>query len=132
MLRAASEASVGMTVLEQAIFLAVGVFLWWTAFGAPNERKHAAAGAGALLLTSIHMTLLGALLALSPRSLYGAGQVTCLGLVLEAEQDQHLGGVIMLLIGAIVYLTGGLVLVARVLEAKAARAPMKPLISPKA
>jgi putative membrane protein len=116
MLRAAAKDSLDMTAFEQASFLAVGVFLWWTAFGAPGERKHAATGAAALLLTSIHMTLLGALLALSSRSLYGGEEVSCFGVVLAAEQDQHLGGVIMLLLGAIVYLAGGTALVWRLLQ----------------
>jgi putative membrane protein len=115
-MRAAAEASTAALVAEQATFLAAGVLLWWTAFAAPHIRAHAASGAGALLLTSIHMTLLGALLALSPRPLYGSGEVTCFGIVLAAGEDQQLGGVLMLLIGAIVYLAGGLALVARLLS----------------
>ena len=71
-------------------------------------RASPAAGAFALLLTSMHMTLLGALLALAPRPLFGEGTVTCLGLSLDAAQDQHLGGVLMLMIGGAVYLAGGL------------------------
>jgi putative membrane protein len=106
-------------VAEQATFLFVGVALWWTSFAAPHVRAHAAAGAGALLLTSIHMTLLGALLALSPRPLYGSGEVTCFGLVLDAGQDQQLGGVVMLFVGAVVYLAGGVSLVARLLSSPA-------------
>jgi putative membrane protein len=118
-MRAAAEASISATVAEQATFLAVGIALWWTSFAAPHVRAHAAAGAGALLLTSIHMTLLGALLALSPRPLYGTGEVTCFGLVLDAGQDQQLGGVVMLLVGAVVYLAGGVTLVARLLATPA-------------
>lgn len=121
-MRAAVEASLAVTVAEQATFLAVGMLLWSTAFAAPRERTHAASGAAALLLTSIHMTLLGALLALSPRPLYGAGEVTCFGIVLDAGQDQHIGGVVMLMIGAIVYLAGGLSLIGRLLEAGAGTA----------
>ena len=116
-MRSAAEASTAVTVVEQASFLVAGVLLWSTSFAAPGERTHAAAGAAALLMTSIHMTLLGALLALSPRPLYGERQVTCFGLVLEAGQDQQIGGVIMLLVGAIVYLAGGLTLAARLLSA---------------
>jgi putative membrane protein len=114
-MRAAAEASTAVTIAEQATFLAVGVLLWSTSFAAPGERMHAASGAAALLLTSMHMTLLGALLALSPRPLYGAGNVTCFGIVLEAGQDQQLGGVVMLAVGAIVYLAGGLSLVSGLL-----------------
>ncbi|MEQ1941285.1 cytochrome c oxidase assembly protein [Mesorhizobium sp. VNQ89] len=115
-MRAAAEASLAMTVAEQASFLLAGVLLWTTSFAAPNERRHAATGALALLMTSIHMTLLGALLALSPRPLYVLGEVTCFGVVLSGGQDQQLGGVVMLLVGAVVYLAGGLVLVWRLLD----------------
>lgn len=115
-MRAAAEASLAVTAAEQATFLIVGVLLWSTSFAAQGERTHAASGAAALLLTSIHMTLLGALLALSPRPLYGAGEVTCFGVVLDAGQDQQMGGVIMLLAGAVVYLAGGLALIARLLD----------------
>jgi putative membrane protein len=116
-MREIAEASLMGTVTEQATFLFAGVFLWSTSFAAPDSRLHAAVGAGALLLTSIHMTLLGALLALSPRPLYGSGEVTCFGVVMDAAQDQQLGGVIMLLVGAVVYLAGGVSLVSRLVQA---------------
>lgn len=115
-LRAAAQASPLVTAVEQLIFLAVGLLLWSASFAAPTERRHAAAGTSALLLTSIHMTLLGALLALSPRSLYGSGEVTCFGIVLGAGQDQQIGGVVMLMVGAVVYLTGGLFLMAHLVS----------------
>lgn len=124
-LRAAVEASIAVTIAEQGSFLLVGVLLWSTCFAAPDAYRHAAAGAAALLLTSIHMTLLGALLALSPRPLYGTGDVTCFGVVLGAGEDQQAGGVIMLLVGAAVYLAGGMTLVARLLS-RDARAEVRP------
>lgn len=110
--RAWAEASTAATVLEQASFLVAGLFLWLACLRPGRET----AGACGLLLTSVHMTLLGALLALSPRPLYGAGSVTCVGLTLTADQDQQLGGVIMLMTGAAVYLAGGLWLLSRVLS----------------
>lgn len=93
-------------VAEQGLFLTAGVLVWLSAFGGatPQRRRQAAAGVAGLLLTSMHMTLLGALLALSPRPLYhleGVGGLTPL-------EDQHLGGAIMLLVGAVSYLAGGL------------------------
>ena len=57
----------------------------------------------ALLLTAGHMTLLGVLLALSPRHLFGIGPIT---------HDQELGGVLMLAIGGAAYLVGRLMLLA--------------------
>lgn len=116
-MRAIAEASLAGTIAEQATFLAAGVLLWTTSLAAPDRRNHALIGAGALLLTSMHMTLLGALLSLSPRPLYGVGEVTCFGTVIDAAQDQQLGGVIMLGVGALAYLAGGVFLVGRVLVA---------------
>jgi putative membrane protein len=115
-MRELARTSTLATVAEQATFLVAGVLLLSTSFAAPEERRHALAGAGALLLTSIHMTLLGALLALAPRPLYGESEVTCFGIVLDPGQDQQFGGILMLLAGAAIYLAGGLVLVARLLE----------------
>lgn len=91
-------------LVEQGTFLLAGLLVWLSAFGgAPEQREgRAAAGVVALLLTSMHMTLLGALLALAPRPLYAhEGGLTSLG-------DQHLGGAIMLIAGGIAYLLGGL------------------------
>jgi putative membrane protein len=81
---------------EQGSFLATGLFLWITSFGV-NQRG---SGIVALLLTAIHMTLLGALLALAPRILYAH--------VHGGLNDQQAGGVIMLLLGGASYLAGGL------------------------
>jgi putative membrane protein len=109
-LRALAEASTAATVGEQASFLAAGVVLWRACLGAGP------AGAIGLLFTSMHMTLLGALIALAPRPLYGEAGVTCLGLTLGPAADKSLGGTAMLAVGAVVYLGGGLALVAHALE----------------
>lgn len=102
---------------EQASFLAAGVLVWLSAFGGGPAYLHNryATGIAALLLTSMHMTLLGALIALSPRPLYlhrghGAG--------LSALEDQHLGGAIMLLVGGTAYLAGGLWLTAALVRGR--------------
>ena len=119
------ETSAFATAIEQASFLAAGLLLWLACLGHDARRRaeRSAAGAFGLLLTSVLMTLLGALLALTPRPLYGLGEVTCLGVALTAEQDQQIGGVIMLLVGAAAYLAGGLALLARVLDEPAASRP---------
>ncbi|MBE9607048.1 cytochrome c oxidase assembly protein [Acetobacteraceae bacterium H6797] len=105
---AASE-NLGFRALEQASFLLAGLLLWLSSIG-PGAQG--AGGILALLLTSMHMTLLGALLTLAPRPLYH--HEACLGLtVLE---DQSLGGVIMLLVGGLAYMAGGLFLAARLLR----------------
>ena len=102
-------------IAEQGMFFMAGLFLWLSAFGGDVAAagKRSAAGVVGLLLTAMHMTLLGALLALSSRPLYSHAQ----GLTaLRALDDQHLGGAIMLLIGGVSYLVGGLWLIVRLLH----------------
>ncbi|WGF90683.1 cytochrome c oxidase assembly protein [Marinivivus vitaminiproducens] len=115
-LRALARSSTLATAIEQASFLVVGLILWLSCLGHDGQDRRNAAGVLGLLMTSIHMTLLGVLLALTPRPLYGTAPVTCLGYTLSAGTDQQLGGILMLLIGAAVYLAGGLVLAARLLR----------------
>jgi putative membrane protein len=108
-------------VLEQGTFLASGLLVWASSVGGtPVERAdRRAAGVVALLLTSMHMTLLGALLALPPRVLYEhAGRHAHHGGPggLSPLDDQHLGGAIMLLVGGVSYAAGGLWLVVDLLR----------------
>lgn len=112
----AARTSTPALVIEQGSFLAAGLLVWLAAFGKGAGRAPGASGAGilALFLTSMHMTLLGALLALSPRPLFdpticGVGSLGPL-------EDQHLGGVLMLLVGGASYLAGALLLMTRVLR----------------
>lgn len=126
-----ARGGLGGLVVEQGMFLVVGVWLWVSAYGggrrggARRGKRNAGArgerrGAGVLgmLFTSMHMTLLGALLALTPRVLYdhmtGAAGMTAL-------EDQHLGGAIMLLVGGVAYLGGGLHLTAMLVRSRVSR-----------
>ena len=124
---------VGFYLLEQLTFLVCGVALWSSAWGGRDEqrRERAPGGAIGLLLTSMHMTLLGALIALSPRSLYaGHAEHASVSLAHPAVHDssgppvghdlfdQHLGGALMILVGASSYLMGGLLLAKSMLEAR--------------
>lgn len=109
-IRATVDQSSAISILEQLSFLAAGLLLWLTCLSATPL-----AGAGGLLLTSMHMTLIGVLMALAPRPLYPTGQVLCLGVPLTAETDQQIGGVVMLLVGALSYLIGGVALLRRLL-----------------
>lgn len=93
-------------MMEQGMFFLVGVWLWLSSVKADQRG----AGIIGLLLTSMHMTLLGALLGLAPRALYHHhGSSTSLS-------DQQLGGAIMLVVGGIVYLTGGVGLALKMLK----------------
>ncbi len=99
--------SVSGLVIEQGMFLAAGLWVWLAAFGGgePRSRRRSAGGVIGLLLTSMHMTLLGALLVLSPRRLYSHHHQ---GGRLDPITDQHLGGAVMLVVGGAAFLAGGL------------------------
>lgn len=103
----------GAFVLEQATFLLAGLMVWAGCLRAARTGQiaDALAGAGGLLLTSMHMTLLGALLTLAPRDLYAefCGTPPDLG-------GQASGGMLMLAIGTPVYLIAGVALAARALS----------------
>ncbi len=103
-MRALADGSGVWLAVEQASFLAAGLLLWSAVF-APGHR---AGGIGALLLTSMHMTLLGALIGLAPRPLYASMD--------HGMEDQQLGGVVMLMIGAASYFVGGLAMLAGLLK----------------
>jgi putative membrane protein len=104
-------------VVEQASFMTAGLLLWLAVLGGGPVQRRARGGAGvvALLFTSMHMTLLGALFALANRPLFEHAP-SAAGLPLSPLTDQHLGGVIMLLVGGASYLVGGLGLTAVVLR----------------
>ena len=71
-------------------------------------------------MTSMHMTLLGVLLALASRPLYVHGMHgAMLPVGLTPVQDQHLGGVLMLVFGGSAYLAGALWLLAGLLRERA-------------
>ena len=109
-LHAASRAETGVFVLEQGSFLGAGLLLWLSVFSrtaVPSQR--AAIGVIALLLTSMHMALLGVLLNLAPRPLYRHHGDLALA-------DQQLGGLLMLIVGGTVYMLAGLWLLARLLQ----------------
>jgi putative membrane protein len=112
-----AASSIQGLLLEQFMFLAGGLLLWCACLGTLGSASTArrAAGVGALLLTTMHMTLLGVLIALAPRVLFGTAGFDCLGIAAPPLMDQQLGGVVMLLIGAGSYLVGGLLLMSKLL-----------------
>lgn len=121
-LHQAARNSSAAFALEQSSFFLCGLWLWLAAFGGDSAERSERAGSGilALLLTSMHMTLLGALLALPPRPLYthaehagehaehAAGPSSTPHTRLGPLDDQHLGGAIMIVLGGASYLAGGL------------------------
>lgn len=100
--------------LEQALFVVASVLLWTSALhrGAPGN---AGPGVIALLLTSMHMILLGTLLTLAPRPLY-THAILSVGDIYAQLAAQRIGGMLMLIGGGLPYLAGGLYLVNRLLR----------------
>lgn len=118
LLHQAARHSVVPQVLEQSMFLAAGLLLWLSALSGNHrgDRHRAGAGILALLFTSMHMTLLGALFSLAPRTLYphAAGVIGDM----SSLADQQVGGAIMLIVGGVSYLAAGLWLTAGLLRAR--------------
>lgn len=112
----ARASSTGMFV-EQAMFLSSGLLVWMASVSGPRQDGgRTARGIVALLLTSMHMTLLGALIALAPRPLFAHASPAAPAARLDVLLDeQHLGGAIMVLVGGASYLAGGLWLSASLL-----------------
>lgn len=106
----ASRSEPLILAIEQASFAGVTLVIWLVAFTGP-----ALLGALCLFFTSMHMTLLGALLGLVQRPSF-TGHAHGTALSLGPLEDQQLGGVIMLAVGGVVYLAGALTLVARALR----------------
>lgn len=105
---AARHTAAGL-VAEQASFFLASLFLWLSCVGG-NRGDAGRAGAGvlALLLTFMHMMLLGVLLSLAQRVLYPHAGTPA---VLSPLGDQHLGGAVMI-VGGLPYLLAGVWLTA--------------------
>jgi putative membrane protein len=118
----AAQGGIGLA-LEQAMFSVAGLLLWSACLGTRDafagERR--VAGVAALLLTTMHMTLLGVLVTLAPRVLFADAGIVSSVATLTPLADQQLGGVVMLLIGAGSYLVGALALLSGVLKTSAPR-----------
>lgn len=107
-----ARTSTAAFVAEQGSFLVAGVLLWSSAFRRGGDAAEGAGVAG-LLLTSMHMILLGTLLALAGRPLYHPGSGTASDALLA---DQQQGGLLMLIGGGLPYLAGALYLVWQLLQ----------------
>jgi putative membrane protein len=120
----AARSQAWVLVLEQLSFLTAGLWLWLAACGGDRDQRSVRRGAGivALVFTSMHMTLLGALFALAKRPLFVHAPDAP---AISALADQQLGGVIMLLVGGASYLAGGLWLTAVILR-RGTRAEVSP------
>ena len=103
--------------LQQLSFLLASVLLWLSVLGGERAARYERAGAGivALLLTSVHMTMLAGL-ALISGSPFG-------GIELAASlDDRRLGALLTIGGAAIIYVIAGAMLIERLLRPQAERA----------
>jgi putative membrane protein len=99
-LHLAARHHAGVFAAEQLSFFIVALWLWLSIFGGGPQHRLARAGSGviALVLTFAHMTMLGAVVALSPRVLYDHGALV----------DQQYAGTVMIASATAAYLGGAL------------------------
>lgn len=103
--------------IEQVTFLGVSLAVWYFAF---QRRENLGLGAFVLFMIFMHMTVLGCILAISPRLFYDPD--VCLGAFGFAPlEDQRLGGVLMASWGAGAYLLGAAILLFRMIGKADAR-----------
>jgi putative membrane protein len=81
--------------VEQLSFAGAALFLWLSIIGGDARERRARAGSGviALVLTFAHMIMLGVLIALAPRVLYGHASLA----------DQQIGGAVMVIGATMVF-----------------------------
>jgi cytochrome c oxidase assembly factor CtaG/cytochrome c2 len=102
-------------LLQHATFVGSAI-LFWAALLRPRS---ASARGGAVLwmfATALHGSVLGALLTFATRVLYAPYQGGARPLGLSALEDQALGGLVMWIVGGLVYAVGGLALAASLLR----------------
>jgi putative membrane protein len=87
--------------LQHASFLGTGLLFWWAMFSLIRRRQPAAIGH--LFVTSVHTSLLGALLAFSPRAWFEFQSIGAPAFGLTALQDQQLAGLVMWIPGGMSY-----------------------------
>jgi putative membrane protein len=107
----AARAQPSLWWLQQGTLLLASVLLWVSVVGGDRATRYERVGAGivALLMTSVHMTLLGGLFLISSSSYFGAQ-------IASSFDDRHTGALLTLAGAAVVYLIAGAMLLAWLLK----------------
>lgn len=93
--------------LQHLSFFGTAVLFWW----AVPWRSQAGASAWHVVITMLHTSLLGALMVLAPRVIYGAQTATSVAWGLTPLEDQQLAGLIMWVPAGTIYAGAALALV---------------------
>ena len=102
--------------LQHLSFLGTGLLFWWALLRGREGRLGRPAGALYLFTTSVHTTVLGALLTFSSRLWYPGYATSTAPLGLTPLEDQQLAGLIMWVPAGLVYLIATLVITASWLQ----------------
>lgn len=98
--------------LQHASFLGTALLFWWSLIHGGHGLMGYGAAALYVFTTSVHSSILGALLTFARTNWYPSYAITAPSLGWTALEDQQLGGIIMWVPASIVYLISGLALVA--------------------
>jgi putative membrane protein len=104
--------------LQHVSFFSTAVLFWWSVF----RRSETGAAAWHVFITMLHTSVLGALMALAPRVLYGAQTATSSAWGLTPLEDQQLAGIIMWVPAGTIYAAAALALMAIWIKQAGARA----------
>ncbi|WP_238812799.1 cytochrome c oxidase assembly protein [Paraburkholderia sp. SG-MS1] len=99
--------------LQHTTFLLTALIFWWTVFGDGASRQTGGHALLSVFTTMVHTSALGALISLAPGVWYPSYIEPTSALGVDVLHDQQAGGLIMWVPAAIVYLAGGLAIVAR-------------------
>jgi putative membrane protein len=98
--------------LQHASFLGTGLLFWWTLLRRREGRLGRPAAVLYLFTTSVHTTILGALLTFSSRTWYPIYSSSTLAWGLSPLEDQQLAGLIMWVPAGLAYLFAALAIAA--------------------
>jgi cytochrome c oxidase assembly factor CtaG len=104
--------------LQHASFFFSALLFWWSVF----RRSEIGAAAWHVFITMLHTSVLGALMALAPRVLYGVQTATSSAWGLTPLEDQQLAGIIMWVPAGSIYAAAALTLMAIWIKQVGARA----------
>lgn len=102
----AAVTNVAVHRLQHLSFFVSAVLFWWAVF----RRSEAGAAAWHVFITMLHTSVLGALMALAPRVLYGAQTATATAWGLTPLEDQQLAGLLMWIPAGTIYAGAALAL----------------------
>jgi len=105
----AALGNVALHDLQHLSFFGSALLFWWAVFGRGIRAREGTALA-LLFTTMLHMNALGLLLTFAPSAWYASAESTLFGLT--ALEDQQLGGLVMWMLGGLVYVGAGLAVVA--------------------